>query len=279
MFLVVLLIFRLSGSVCDRVERYIFAFNNTYENPFKLDRSVNPVDVETDNLSQMMNIPSLIESAMSHKKHLEDAYTDFQANIQRTIKQKVWPKIFIGFFILILIITICTIAFASRACLKRVYNAIHCQKKIDCLFHLCLKQEKCQVDDSPFNMNVHGSSSTQSDTCYDVMHQNIKNVDQFQPLLNKVDCNDLVQYSSHPNNSIKEISTFNSKVDFDYLPLTTGIVAPIDSSNILSSEIICKKPSPATRKIFDYMPELSDSPSKHSSITSGEFFEDLESEI
>ena len=186
---------------------------------------------------------------------------------------------FIGFFILILIITICKIAFASRACLKRVCSAIHCQEKIDCLFHICLKEKKYQVDDSSFNMNVHGSSSAQSYTCYDVMHQNIKNVDQFQPLLNKVDCNGLVQYSSHPNNSIREIFTFNSKVDFDYLPLTTDIVAPIDSSNILSSEIICKKSSPAARKIFDYMRELSDSPSKHSSITSGELFEDLESEI
>ncbi|CAM4843948.1 unnamed protein product [Rotaria magnacalcarata] len=130
------------GGVCNTVERYIFTFNNTYENPFTLDKSVNPVDVDTDNLNKIMDISSLIESALSHKKYMEDAHIEFEYNIHRMIKKKAWPKIIIGFFILISVVTICTIVFASRTCLKNFICFINWQKKIACLFQLCSAKKK-----------------------------------------------------------------------------------------------------------------------------------------
>ena len=42
------------GGACDRIESYILTFNETYENSFKLDKSINPVDVEIDNLNNML---------------------------------------------------------------------------------------------------------------------------------------------------------------------------------------------------------------------------------
>ncbi len=184
---------------------------------------------------------------------MEDAHIEFQSNIHRTIKTKAWAKIFIGIFVLISIVTIFTIVFASRICLKRICCLINCQKKIDYLFHLCLKKKQCQVDDSSFNMHVHNSMPVQNDICYDVMYQNKKNIDQFQPLLNKVVCDNLIQHPLPLNYSMKEISVLNSNVAFDCLPLTARISTPIDSSNILSPKIIHQKPNPVPRKIYDYM--------------------------
>ncbi len=144
-------------------------------------------------------------------------------------------------------------------------------KNINYLFHICLKKKKCQVDDSSLNINVHNSTSPQNDTCCDVIYQNTKHIDQFQP--------NFIQHREHSNCSTKEISALNSKVAVDCLPLITHISAPIDSSNILPSPIIYQKPNPVPREIYDYMRESSDLSSDHSSITSGEFFEeDRESE-
>ena len=271
--------FSSTGGVCDRVESYIFTFNNTYENPFKLDKSVNSVDVEIDNLNEMMDIPSLIESALSHKKHLEDAHLEFQSNIHRTIKTGVWPKILIGIFILVLIVTVSIVDFASRICLKRICCVINYHKIIDYLYHMCLKKKSCQVDKSSINMHVHSATSAQNDVYCDIMHSNKKNVDQSHPLLNNIVCDNLIRQPLHSIYSTKEIPGLVSKFALDCLPLTACISEPIDSSNILSSEIIRKKPNPVPRKIYDYMREFSDLSSNHSSITSGEFFdEDRESE-
>jgi len=267
------------GGVCDKVESYLFTFNNTYENPFKLDKSVNPVDVEMDDLSPMMDISSLIESALSHKKHLEDAHIEFQSSIRHTVKTKVWPKICIAVFLLVSIVTICTIVFASRVCLKRVYSVVSFRRKIDYLFHLCLKKKHCQIDESSLDMHVRNSTFAQNDTCYGAIYYNKKNIDQVHPLLNKVICDNLIQHPLCSTYSMRDISPVDSKVSLNRLPLITRISVPISSPNMLSPEIIRKKPNPVPRKIYDYMREPSDLLSNHLSISSGEFFEeDHESE-
>ena len=267
------------GGACDRAEAYILTFNNTYKNPFILDKSVNPIDVEMDNLSQIMDIPSLIESAISHKKHLEVAYTELQSNIHRAMQTRVWPKILIGIFILLSIVTICALVFTSAACLKRICRVFNCQETIDFLFHVCLKKKKRQLDNSSLNMPVHSAIFAKNDIRHNAMYQNKTKVDQLQPLLNKLDRNNLIQYPLHSNYPIRDISALNSKVDLDCLPSTTYISKSIDVSNILSSKIVDKTPNPAPRKIYNYMREISDSSSSHWSITSREFLEeDRESE-
>ena len=259
------------GGVCDEAESYIFTFNNSYENSFKLDKSVNPVGAEIDNLSPMMDIPSLIESALSHRKHLNDVYTQFQFNIHRTIKTKVWPKIFIGIFILILIVAVCTIVFAPRPVLKKICDIRDCRKKIGYVFNTCFRSR--QIDDSPLNMHVHRSGSVRNDTYYNVMHQNKKNAHQSQPLLNKVVCNNLT-YALDSNYSIKKTSALDTKVELDYIPLTAHVDSPIPSSDILSSETVCRKPNPVPRKIYHYMRGSFDLSSNHPHNSSGGFFED-----
>ena len=111
------------------------------------------------------------------------------------------------------------------------------------------------------------------------MYQNKTKVDQLQPLLNKLDRNNLIQYPLHSNYPIRDISALNSKVDLDCLTSTTYISKSIDLSNILWSKIVDKTPNPAPRKIYNYMREISDLLSSHWSTTSREFLEeDRESE-
>lgn len=179
----------------------------------------------------------------------------------------------------ILIVAVGTVGFASRACLKRITCVIKCRKIIDYLSPICLKKEKYQVDDSPLDVHVDRATGAQDDTCYDVLCQCKKSADQFQPLLNNVVCHNLIGHPLGSFYATKEISGFDSKVAFDCLPLKECIIEPIDSSNILPSEILRKKPNSVRRKIYDYVRDCSDLSSNHSSITSGEFFEeDRESE-
>ncbi|CAF4230647.1 unnamed protein product, partial [Rotaria sordida] len=132
---------------------------------------------------------------------------------------------------------------------------------------------------SPLDIRFDGATVAQNDTCYDVLCQRKKCVDQFQPLLNNVVCDNLIWHPLHSFYATKQISCIDSKVAFDCLPLKGRITEPINSSNILSSEIIRKKPNPVPRKIYDYMRKCTDLSSNYSSITSGEFFEeDHESE-
>ncbi|CAF4625849.1 unnamed protein product [Rotaria magnacalcarata] len=262
------------GGVCNTVERYIFTFNNTYENPFTLDKSVNPVDVDTDNLNKIMDISSLIESALSHEKYMEDAHIEFEYNIHRMIKKKAWSKIIIGFFILISNVTICTIVFASRTCLKIFICFINWQKKIACLFQLCSAKKKNQINDSPIDMYVPVSSPARKNSNYDNMYLNKKNTDTLQPRLKNFLFSDRMQHSMHLNHSLKEMLSCIPTSALNCIPATSRISSSVVSPNVFSSEIIRKKPNPLPRKLYDYVLESVDLSSRDSSITSGEFFEE-----
>lgn len=236
------------GNACDRVESYMFSFNNASENPFRLDKSINPVDIVMDKLSPMMDIPSLIESALSHKKHLEDTHVEFESNIHRTIRTKGWAKIFIVMFVFVLIVAIIAIIFASKDCLKKIYSVISSRKNIEYLFRKCFSKKQFHVDGTTRKICVQDSSLSQKDICLDLLPQENKNINQSQPLMRNV-------------------------VD-DYLPLTTHKSSPIDSSKISSPKIILKKTNSARKKIYEYVPESSDLFSNISSITSRDSFEE-----
>ncbi|CAF3632681.1 unnamed protein product [Rotaria socialis] len=237
--------------ICNTVERYIFTFNNTYENPFTLDKSVNPVDVDTDNLNKIMDISFLIESALSHKKYMEDSHIEFEYNIHRMIKKKAWPKIIIGFFILISIVTICTIVFASRTCLKNFICFINWQKKIACLFRLCFAKKKNPINDSPIDMYVPVSPPARKDSDYDNMYLNKKNTDKLQPRLKNCFFNDRMQHSMHVNHSFKEMLSCIPTSALNCIPATSRISSSVVSPDVFSPEIIRKKPNPLSRKMYD----------------------------
>ena len=262
------------GGVCDRVESYILTFNKTYENPFILDKSINPVGVEIDNLSHILDIPSLIESVLSHKKHLEEAHIEFESNIHRTIKTKVWPKVLIGIFLVILTVAVCTILFASRLCFNQMHLIINWQKIFDYLFPIRSKKKSCQVDESFLDTNVHRSMSAHHNSCYDFIHRDKTNIDQFQPFFSRVDSNGSIQCPLYSNYTVKGTSSLNSDVAFN-LPLSApGISTPIHSPHMLSAKTICRKPDPLPRKKYRHTREYSDPTLNHTSIASGEFFEE-----
>ncbi|CAF1467065.1 unnamed protein product [Adineta ricciae] len=261
------------GGVCEEIESYLFTFNTTYENSFKLDRSVNSIDVEMNNLSPMMDISSLIDSALSHKKHLEDAQNEFQYNIHHTIKRKNWPKIFIGLFIFILIVAVYSVVVASRSCLRNFTCLISYQSIINYFTHICFKKKKSQLDDSPLHICVDNATIEQNDACYDVLCQCTKNVNQLQPLLNNVICGNLIQHPL-PSSYSTKISTDDSKVVFDCSPLKTRNFESIYTSNIFTTKTNCNKPNPVPRKIYYHTQEFSDLTPDHSSVTSGEFVEE-----
>ncbi|CAF2042420.1 unnamed protein product [Rotaria magnacalcarata] len=232
------------GNVCEKTGNYLFTFNHTYDNPFILEKSVNPVDVESDNLKQVMDIASLIESALSHKTHLENAHADFQSHIIHTISIRTWPKIFIGFFIVISIVTILTAVFVFQGFLKSCGCFVKWQKNIECLFHLCFKKKKNQMDDSTLDIYVRISPRAEKESCYDNTYQKTINSNQLHPLLNTVLFND------------RTVNKLNS------LP-----------------EVIHEKPNPLPRKVYDYAQDAIEITSNDLSINSGEFFEeDCESE-
>lgn len=262
------------GSACDNVESYIFSFNSSTANPFRLDKSVNPVDIVMDNLSPMMDIPSLIKSALSHKKHLEDAHIEFESNIHRTIRTKLWAKVLIGMFALVSTVTILTFIFVSRNCLNRICCAINWKEKTDCIFRVCLNKKDFRADDSTVKIRVHDSTLPERDVCYDFLPQNRESADQVQPLSIEMTYHNSLDCSLNSNNSIKNTPAFKSNVASDYLPLVAHTPAPINPLNIVTPKVIRKKTNSLQRKIYECVPESFEISSNFSSITSRDSFEE-----
>jgi hypothetical protein len=122
--------FSSTGDICEHVETHIFSFKNADENLFKLDESVNPVDINMTNLNDMMDMSALVEAALSHKKHLENARIDFHSHIIDIVKTKGWPKILIGLIILLSMFTVFKIFFVGRIFFSTRLRKQDCSKRI-----------------------------------------------------------------------------------------------------------------------------------------------------
>ena len=227
------------GNVCGKTGSYLFSFNHTYDNPFILDKSVNPVDVNSDGLQQMMDMSPLIQSVLSHKRHLENTRSNFHSHITHTTSIKSWAKLFVGFFIIVSIITMFTTAYVSHVFLKTNNCCLSCQKYIRSLFRLRYKEEHNRFDNSSLDMNVMAQPSVEKE------HRSIHN------------------YRTKTN--IKQLR-----------PLLRSFAVTQSSPNRRSrlSKNIRQKPNPLPRKIYHYMQDPTDSKSNHLSIDSGEFFEE-----
>ncbi|CAF1465600.1 unnamed protein product [Adineta ricciae] len=264
------------GGICDNAESYIFSFNTTYENPFKLERSVNPLDVRMTDLNSMMDISSIIESIVSHRKQLEDTHTEFQSNIHRTLRTKVWPKVFLGIFLISSIVTFSVVVYTTRRCYKTCLVHDH-WKSVHSLFHRFVKQKQVEVENLPLDMNLLNETSKQKDSSDAVIYEGRK-VDHSYPLLNEAAPHANNHHSPYSSRSEKDVLSLKQKVNFDPLPLTNYISCNPKMSDDIRTEISYKKPNSSSRKIYSFLGE-SDLVSNHSSMTSREFSdEDHQSE-
>ena len=140
-------------------ETYLFFFNHTDEALFKLDKSVNSLEIHIDNLTEAMEMSVLVNSILSQRKHIENAQMNFQSQIHHMVKTKVWPKIGGALFLLMFFASAAAITLSIRVYCRKLFETTSFERKICCFINLCLRRKSPPSERAPVDISAKDSLS------------------------------------------------------------------------------------------------------------------------
>lgn len=259
------------GVDCNTTDTYILTLNHTHENLLVLDKSVNSIEVDLNNLTELMDMSSLIQSTILNKNKLEMVHTDFHQSAYHAVQREIWPKFVIGSFGVgfLLALSFCLMRWVNFTEMAVVLRAIAC-------CHIVFRRLRKTYNpvEIPSNSPTADGISTNEKTFYHDMGNIGTRAAQYQPFLKGMAFGDPIITS--PNRIVCDNNQMllGTQLQLSQLPTRSGLYPMIDGYHLSKPRVMHKKPIPIPRKIYVSKGEVDGFPSNESRISVSDFFEE-----